>query len=96
MPQYCNPFMKGDLCIKTDVQFPQNNWNNPGQLSELEDLLPSRPEVQNIIEDTEEVELQEFNSTQGSRSRQRRKAYSDSSDEESSSHHGSGVQCAHQ
>lgn len=95
MPQYYNPFVKGDLYIKIDVQFPQNNWINPEKLSELEDL-PSRPEVQNIIRDTEEVELQEFNSTRGSRGRQRRKAYSDSSDEESRSHHRSGVQCAHQ
>lgn len=66
MPQYCNPFVKGDLYIKMDVLFPQNNWINLGKLSELEDLLPSRPEVRNIIRDTEEVELQEFNSTRGS------------------------------
>lgn len=63
---------------------------------ELEDLLPSRPEVPNIIGDTEEVELQEFDSTRGSGGGQRREAYNDSSDEEGSSHHGPGVQCAHQ
>ena len=57
MPQYRNPFEKGDLYIKFDVQFPENNWINPDKLSEL-DLLPSRPEVPNIIGDTEEVELQ--------------------------------------
>ncbi|CAO2602153.1 DnaJ homolog subfamily A member 2 [Lemmus lemmus] len=44
-PQYRNPFEKGDLYIKFDVQFPENNWINPDKLSELEDLLPSRPEV---------------------------------------------------
>ena len=96
MPQYRNPFEKGDLYIKFDVQFPENNWINPDKLSELEDLLPSRPEVPNIIGDTEEVELQEFGSTRGSGGGQRREAYNDSSDEESSSHHGPGVQCAHQ
>uniref|UniRef100_A0A8C0T627 DnaJ homolog subfamily A member 2 n=1 Tax=Canis lupus familiaris TaxID=9615 RepID=A0A8C0T627_CANLF len=96
MPQYRNPFEKGDLYIKFDVQFPENNWINPDKLSELEDLLPSRPEVPNIIGDTEEVELQEFDSTRGSGGGQRREAYNDSSDEESSSHHGPGVQCAHQ
>lgn len=65
-------------------------------MKELEDLLPSRPDVPNIIGDTEEVELQEFDSTRGSGGGQRREAYNDSSDEESSSHHGPGVQCAHQ
>ncbi|KAG8505743.1 DnaJ subfamily A member 2 [Galemys pyrenaicus] len=59
---------------------------------DLEDLLPSRPEVPNIIGETEEVELQEFDSTRGSGGGQRREAYNDSSDEESSSHHGPGVQ----
>ncbi|XP_035579587.1 dnaJ homolog subfamily A member 2-like [Zalophus californianus] len=96
MPQYRNPFEKGDLYIKFDVQFPENNWISPDKLSELEDLLPSRPEVPNIIGDTEEVELQEFDSTRGSGGGQRHEAYNNSSDEESSSHHGPGVQCAHQ
>ena len=41
-------------------------------MKELEDLLPSRPEVPNIIGDTEEVELQEFDSTRGSGGGQRR------------------------
>ncbi|XP_048649581.1 LOW QUALITY PROTEIN: dnaJ homolog subfamily A member 2-like [Marmota marmota marmota] len=95
MPQYHNPFEKGDLYIKFDVQFPENNWINPDKLSKLEDLLPSRPEVPNVIGETEEVE--EFDSTQGSGGGQRRKAYNDSSDEESSSHcRPDGVQCAHQ
>jgi DnaJ family protein A protein 2 len=65
-------------------------------MKELEDLLPSRPEVPNVIGETEEVELQEFDNTRGSGGGQRREAYNDSSDEESSSHHGPGVQCAHQ
>ncbi|KAB0351441.1 hypothetical protein FD754_016298 [Muntiacus muntjak] len=96
MPQYRNPFEKGDLYIKFDVQFPENNWINPDKLSELEDLLPSRPEVPNIIGVTEEVALQEFDSTRGSGGGQRHEAYNDSSDEESSSHHEPEVPCAHQ
>ena len=59
MPQYHNPFEKDDLYVKFDVQFPENNCIDLDKLSELEDLLPSRPEVPNIIGDTEEVELQE-------------------------------------
>ena len=92
----CHPFEKGDLYIKFDVQFPENNWINPDKLSELEDLLPSRPEVPNIIGDTGEVALQEFDSMRSSGGGQRREAYNDSSDDESSSPHGPGVQCAHQ
>lgn len=33
MPQYRNPFEKGDLFIKFDVQFPDNNWISPEKLS---------------------------------------------------------------
>uniref|UniRef100_A0A8C5NUH8 DnaJ homolog subfamily A member 2 n=1 Tax=Jaculus jaculus TaxID=51337 RepID=A0A8C5NUH8_JACJA len=96
MPQYRNPFEKGDLYIKFDVRFPENNWIKPDKLFELEDLLPSRPEFPSVTGETEEVELQEFDSTLGSGGDQRREAYNDSSDEESSSHHGPGVQCDHQ
>lgn len=32
MPQYRNPFEKGDLYIKFDVQFPDNNWISPEKL----------------------------------------------------------------
>lgn len=33
MPQYRNPFEKGDLYIKFDVQFPENNWISPEKLT---------------------------------------------------------------
>lgn len=33
MPQYRNPFEKGDLYIKFDVQFPENNWINAEKLN---------------------------------------------------------------
>ncbi|XP_010789173.1 dnaJ homolog subfamily A member 2-like [Notothenia coriiceps] len=32
MPQYRNPFEKGDLYVKFDVQFPENNWISPEKL----------------------------------------------------------------
>lgn len=32
MPQYRYPFEKGDLYVKFDVQFPQNNWISPEKL----------------------------------------------------------------
>uniref|UniRef100_A0A8C5R103 DnaJ heat shock protein family (Hsp40) member A2 n=1 Tax=Leptobrachium leishanense TaxID=445787 RepID=A0A8C5R103_9ANUR len=96
MPQYRNPFEKGDLFIKFEVQFPENNWINPDKLTELEDLLPARPETSTVSGETEEVDLQEFDNTRGSGSGQRREAYNDSSDEESGHHGPGGVQCAHQ
>ncbi|KAG9352715.1 hypothetical protein JZ751_021129 [Albula glossodonta] len=95
MPQYRNPFEKGDLYIKFDVQFPENNWISPEKLSELEDLLPTRADPPIISADAEEVDLQDYDMSHGSSGGHRREAYNDSSDDESG-HHGPGVQCAHQ
>uniref|UniRef100_A0A673GAV4 DnaJ homolog subfamily A member 2-like n=1 Tax=Sinocyclocheilus rhinocerous TaxID=307959 RepID=A0A673GAV4_9TELE len=95
MPQYRNPFEKGDLYIKFDVKFPENGWISTEKLTELEDLLPSRTEVPVISADAEEVDLQDFDISQGSSGGHRREAYNDSSDEEGGPH-GPGVQCAHQ
>lgn len=95
MPQYRNPFEKGDLFIKFDVQFPDNNWLSPEKLTELEDLLPTRADAPVISGDAEEVDLQDFDMSKSSSSGHRREAYNDSSDEEGG-HHGPGVQCAHQ
>lgn len=33
MPHYRNPFEKGDLFIKFEVQFPENKWISPEKLS---------------------------------------------------------------
>lgn len=38
MPQYRNPFEKGDLYIKFDVQFPENNWINAEKLNVSDNL----------------------------------------------------------
>lgn len=95
MPQYRNPFEKGDLFIKFDVQFPDNNWISPEKLTELEDLLPARAENPVISADAEEVDLKDYDRGLGSGGGARREAYNDSSDEEGG-HHGPGVQCAHQ
>ncbi|TRY56729.1 hypothetical protein DNTS_012989 [Danionella cerebrum] len=80
MPQYRNPFEKGDLFIKFE---------------ELEDLLPTRADAPAVTGEVEEVDLQEFDMSQSSSGGHRREAYNDSSDEEGG-HHGPGVQCAHQ
>lgn len=65
------------------------------RLQELEDLLPTRADPPVISADAEEVDLQDFDSSQSTSGGHRREAYNDSSDEEGG-HHGPGVQCAHQ
>ena len=95
MPRYKNPLEKGDLYIKFDVQFPENNWISPEKLNELECLLPARAENPVIAADAEEVDLTDFDKSQGSGSGARREADNDSSDEEGG-HHGLGAQCVHQ
>ena len=62
---------------------------------ELECLLPARADSPVIAADAEEVDLTDFDRSQGSGGGARREAYNDSSDEEGG-HHGPGVQCAHQ
>lgn len=58
-------------------------------------MLPARAEVPIVSGDAEEVDLLDFDMSQGTSGGHRREAYNDSSDEESG-HHGPGVQCAHQ
>ena len=65
-------------------------------MQELEDLLPTRAEAPVISADAEEVDLQDYDNSQGSSGGHRREAYNDSSDEAGGGHHGPGVQCAHQ
>lgn len=62
---------------------------------DLECLLPARAENPVITADAEEVDLTDFDRSQGLGGGARREAYNDSSDEEGG-HHGPGVQCAHQ
>lgn len=93
MPQHKNPFEKGNLYIKFDVTFPENNFANEDQLKQIESILPPRPAfVMPTGEDVEEVNLMEY--TASERSRGREEAYA--SDDEEHMHTGPGVQCAHQ
>jgi DnaJ family protein A protein 1 len=54
MPQYRNPYEKGHLFVKFNVQFPSNGFATPEQMRALEALLPARPPVPMTI-DAEEV-----------------------------------------
>lgn len=93
MPQYKNPFEKGNLYIKFDVVFPENNFASEEQLLKLESVLPPRPAfVMPTGDDVEEVNLMEY--TANDRGRGREEAYA--SDDDEHMHAGPGVQCAHQ
>lgn len=93
MPQFKNPFEKGNLYIKFDVVFPENNFATEEQLKQIETILPPRPAfVMPTGEDVEEVNLMEY--TASERGRGREEAYA--SDDDEHMHAGPGVQCAHQ
>lgn len=94
MPQYKNPFEKGNLYIKFDVVFPQNNFASEENLKNLEHILPPRPAfVMPTGDDVEEVNLMDFTAPAGGKGG-REEAYA--SDDEEHMHAGPGVQCAHQ
>lgn len=92
MPHHKNPFDKGNLYIKFDVVFPENNFAQDDQLKILESCLAPRPAfVMPTGEDVEEVNLMEYTAKER---RGREEAYA--SDDEEHMHPGQGVQCAHQ
>lgn len=93
MPQYKNPFEKGNLYVKFNIVFPENNFGTEEQLNKIESILPPRPAfVMPTGEDVEEVNMMEY--TASERSRGREEAYA--SDDEETMHGGPGMQCAHQ
>lgn len=97
MPIYRNPFEKGNLYVKFDVQFPENYFINEEKLKELEMLLPPRTAFEMPIgEHVEEVDLHDYDpNTAGSSGMGGGRSEVYDSDEEEH-HRGPGVQCAHQ
>lgn len=74
MPIYKNPFEKGNLYVKLDVKFPDNNSLTDEQITKLEKLLPPKPKVTIPTgENVDEVSMVEYESTRGS-SKSRSKA----------------------
>lgn len=97
MPQYKNPFEKGNLYIKFDVVFPEDNFASEEQMKQIEAILPPRtPFVMPTGDDVEEVNMTEYTPSheRGGGSRGREEAYA--SDDEDHMHAGPGVQCSHQ
>ncbi|XP_034390319.1 dnaJ homolog subfamily A member 4 [Cyclopterus lumpus] len=56
MPMYKEPFEKGQLFIKFQVEFPENDWLPEHLVFQLERLLPPREDVM-ITDDMEEATL---------------------------------------
>ena len=91
MPTHKNPFEKGRLIVKFEVQFPADKWLPAAKMSQLEKLLPGRQEVI-VPDEAEDHVLQRIDPTaEQERARVHREAY-DSDDE--GGIHGQRVQCA--
>ncbi|KAH3774260.1 dnaJ homolog subfamily A member 2-like [Dreissena polymorpha] len=96
-PQQRNPFEKGDMLIKFEVEFPPNNFADESKLKKLEKLLPARPDFEMPEgEHVEEVNLVEYDSTRSSDGRRGGEAYHDEEDDDDEMRGGQRVQCAHQ
>lgn len=94
MPKYRNPFDKGNLYIKFDITFPDNNFVDESKLKTLETLLGREPtEEMPEGEHVEEVNLVDYDETRDNSGAARGEAYHEDDDEGG---HGPRVQCAHQ
>ncbi|CAG2101413.1 unnamed protein product [Medioppia subpectinata] len=95
MPIYRNPFEKGNLYIKFNVEFPENHFINEAQLKQFEAILPQRINAIDIDlndEHTEEVDLHDYDPS-NDRSNGRSEAY-DSDDDGDGARGPGGIQCA--
>ncbi|XP_043225194.1 dnaJ homolog subfamily A member 2-like isoform X2 [Amphibalanus amphitrite] len=91
-PIHRSPFDKGNLYVRFDVDFPENQWAPESVYPKLEPLLPPRPAFTKPSgAHVEDVHLDDFDPSSQSRS-SRAEAY----DEDEEMHGGPGVQCAHQ
>lgn len=95
MPQYKNPFEKGNLYVTFEIKFPENHFASEENLKLLECVLPPRPKfVMPEGEHVEEADLLDYDpNDRSSHSGARGEAYA--SDDEDHVH-GPGMQCAHQ
>lgn len=96
MPHYKNPFEKGKLFIKFNVEFPAPGSISPDQAKALNTLLPRGEQVDKSMQDVEEYTVSDAPSHEGRR--RTREAYDEGeeSDEEGGPHRHRGVACAQQ
>lgn len=86
MPLYKEPYERGQLIIKFQVEFPEKNWLPEHLMFQLERLLPPREDVM-VTDDMEEVELSEADL------QSQQKHYSGEAYEEDDDNPRGGVQC---
>nr|XP_053637058.1 dnaJ homolog subfamily A member 2-like [Cherax quadricarinatus] len=93
MPFHKNPFEKGDLYVRIEVEFPDNYFASEGKLKELEAILGGRPAAPALPEDAEEVNMSDIEETP-SMGGNRGQYYDEDDDHPHMG--GQHVQCAHQ
>ena len=93
MPMHGNPFVKGNLIIKFEVEFPKSI--DPKVAKKLVDLLPGENHVTADTDDVEPCSLREFNAAAAAHEYEQNKSAYDSDDEEEGGGNGQRVQCAH-
>lgn len=82
MPQYKNPYEKGQLIVKFAVDFPESNFLSESDLGKLKNLLATSPETAPletamIPDDAEECVLHDYVPTkEGARQQQRAGGFS--------------------
>ncbi|KAI2648270.1 hypothetical protein H4Q32_018319 [Labeo rohita] len=86
MPVYRDPYEKGLLIIRFEIEFPDKHWLPEHMLPDLERLLPVRDHVM-MSDDMEEVDLCEVDYE-----KQKRNFSGEAYDEDEGPRHG-GVQC---
>jgi len=99
MPQYKNPFNKGNLYIQFNVEFPKPGSLTDKKLQQLEQILPPRKPVPKMTEEMEQVELKPYEPSQQKGRRQggrQGEAYEDEDEDDEHGHGGQRVQCAQQ
>lgn len=83
MPMFRHNEIRGNLYIRIDVDFPEDQFLTEENLKKLESLLPSRPDEPPISEDMEDVNMMEFEGTRGlGDDSHRGEAYDESDDED--------------
>ncbi|KAF7825212.1 dnaJ protein-like protein 1 [Senna tora] len=100
MPHRSRPFMKGQLYIQFNVDFPESGFLSPDQCRLLESVLPpkmSRTLTDMEVDECEETTLHDVNMEEEARQKRQQKfqeAYDEDDDEEEASM--PRVQCAQQ
>lgn len=91
MPVYRKPFKKGNLYVKFDITFPEDNFTNEKVIQTLLSMFPPKAPII-IPKDAEEVELEIFDPNYKTESHVPRASEAYASDDDE----GPEMQCAHQ